>query len=136
MWNILETLRPYSTLVSVVLASFLTCLVYDLIAQRSRAKQTRVTMTKGERDKVVREIVSDGICDLLENLHYKDKISREERDLFYFMIGNRCGLPDLVPMYVIKHPNPEDLKNKILKRLNGNSSIQVRLRSIFNRRST
>jgi len=137
MWDILETLRPYSTLLSLIAVTLITVSVYDCIAEWRKAKQVRVTMSKseiGERDKYVKETISDGICDLLETLHYQDKISREERDFYYFVIGNRCGLPDLVPMYVIKHPNPDSLKEKILKRLGSKSTVGAKLSSIFNRR--
>jgi len=69
---------------SLIAVTFNTVSVYDCIAEWRKATQVRVTMSKseiGERDKYVKETISDGICDLLETLHYQDK-SVEKKETF------------------------------------------------------
>lgn len=128
-----ELVRPYSHYVTIILICSITCLVYDLIAHKARQRKRVAMLSPKDRKKEVRVIMADRITDALEDLYYSDKITRDERDQWYVMIGSRCDLPDLLPKYKVNHPHPEDLKEAIKDRLERPIPTIMRLRAILNR---
>jgi hypothetical protein len=61
-----------------------------------------------EREKTLREIISDGVCDSIEDAYAENIITAEERQYMYETIG-KVGFPDL-------RQNAMTLKEEIKKR--------------------
>jgi hypothetical protein len=79
----------------------------------------RAKMTKEERKLYERRLISDAITDAIEDKVYRDEISRNTATHWYFLIGHRCGLVDLLPKppQKPKPPPAEELKVVIRERL-------------------
>ncbi len=83
--------------------------------------ETVVQMNQKRRKRYVKARIAQSICDGVEELYFKKKITREERDQWYQTIGSRCDLVDLLPSGPkIEYPDQDDLKKEIRGRLQMN----------------
>jgi hypothetical protein len=101
-----------STLLVIVVGN----LAYKIMG---KPKRWRARMTKEERREYEKRVISDAICDAIEDLVHKDKITENCAQHWYFLIGHRCGLTDLFPKPAPKPaPRPAaDVKAEIIQRL-------------------
>lgn len=82
-------------------------------------------MSKKLRKEYLIRTISDGVTDLLENLVYKGKITREEASHYYKRLGYAGALWDLFPRRVMKHPNPAILKHDIKERIDSHKPVPL-----------
>ena len=64
--------------------------------QKAEALAKRKAQKQAARDKE-KVLVCDRITDVLEDLYFKNKISKRRRDYFYSRIAAACGLKELLP---------------------------------------
>jgi hypothetical protein len=110
----------FSILVGCVSAA-LVCIgaeLYKKLTTKTPLEMEAVVKMNMKRRKLyVRARIAQAICDSLEELYFKEKITRWERDYWYQKIGSRCDLLDLLPRGPkLDYPHPEDLKQELLNR--------------------
>ncbi len=75
--------------------------VFKLAQQRHRNwKRGRLNMSKQKREAHLRQYLSDGITDVLEEGFLAGEVSREEVQFLYRRLANVLDLPDLLPRHV------------------------------------
>jgi hypothetical protein len=107
-------------LVAVFLCAFLACIVFDTIKLWKAAPVRRVrdiAMAQHRRQRWVKRRVQYGLSECLEELYYRDLITKEERDFWLVRCANRLDMKDLLPKRnPVRFPDPTLLKAAIKSR--------------------
>lgn len=74
-------------------------------------------MTTPEMENLEKVLIGDGITDVLEDLEYRGKMSRERVMLWYRRFGNLLNLPDLLQRHEVM------LKDRIRQQIGKNSKV-------------
>ncbi len=74
-------------------------------------------MTTPERENQLKVLMSDGICDVIEDLIAKSKMTEEEGVIWYRRYGNLLNLPDLLTKHEVK------LKEQLRKALTRKKNV-------------
>jgi hypothetical protein len=82
-------------------------------------------MSREQRETYVTSTVADSITNALEDALYKGKLTRQEVTNYYNIIGNRCGLKDLLVVANEKHQ--EEVKAAIQERRKNGANKPVKL---------
>jgi len=120
------TFLPEITAVTLIVGAgiFLILALYGFIQgslykyRRNRRKRMSTT----EREKLVKEKISDAVTEALEDLEYKQILTRGEVINWYKKFGNILSLPDLLPKGFNK-----TLKEQIKERLGNGVNNPVKL---------